>query len=159
MSNFLIEGPGGVSQIKLNGGYNSQLAITTTKQITGGSFLSTGGTAPAAVDTVTVLGAVQNTTPTAAQLLGGILTHASATGAGTATLPTGTLMSAAIPGVVVGYTFRVLYVNIGTQTVTITGATGTTVVGTATVGASKSTELIFVNTGTNTWNIYTKLSA
>src|SRR5688572_2452958 len=35
--------------------------------------------------TLTALGTVQNTTPTAAQTLGGILTQTSATGAGTAT--------------------------------------------------------------------------
>lgn len=37
MSHFLIEGPGGISQIKLQGGYNSALPITTTGLITGGS--------------------------------------------------------------------------------------------------------------------------
>jgi hypothetical protein len=37
MSNFLIEGPGGLYQIKAQGGYNSALPITTTGAITGGS--------------------------------------------------------------------------------------------------------------------------
>lgn len=43
MSNFLIEGPGGVSQIKLQGGYNSALPITTTGLVTAGSLAVTGG--------------------------------------------------------------------------------------------------------------------
>jgi hypothetical protein len=44
MSNFLIEGPGGISQIKLQGGYKSNLPITTSGAITGGSFSGGAGT-------------------------------------------------------------------------------------------------------------------
>ena len=38
----------------------------------------------------------QNATPTIAQILGGIVIHTSVTGAGTATVPTGTAMSAGV---------------------------------------------------------------
>ena len=79
----------------------------------------------------TALGTVQNSTPTVAQLLGGVVTQTSVTGAGTVTLPTGTLISAGIPGVAVGYTIDVSFTNLGGgQTLTITGATGSTVIGT-----------------------------
>ena len=104
--------------------------------------------------------ATQNGTPTASQLLGGIITHASTTGAGTLTTPTGTALSSAITGIKVGYNFQVLYANTGNQTVTITaGATGMTIVGTVAVPATKNAEIFFVNTAANTWIAYVVLSA
>lgn len=102
------------------------------------------------------MGTTQNSTPTAAQLLGGIVTQTSATGGGTVTLPTGTVMSAAVTGVQVGDSFRVRFANLGGgQTLTITGTTGMTVVGTATVATGTNIDLLLVNTGTNTWTCYT----
>lgn len=118
--------------------------------------VSTGG---GSMNTVTVLGAVQNSTPTAAQLIGGVVTQQSATGSGTVTFPLGTALSAAIPGVAVGTTFTTLFANIGNQTLTFTSATGATVVGTAALTTLKNAMLIFVNTGTGTWNVYTNISA
>lgn len=48
MSNFLIEGPGGIPQIALQKGYNSNLPIKTTGIVTAGGFSSaTSGNAPA----------------------------------------------------------------------------------------------------------------
>ena len=112
------------------------------------------------VKTVTALGTVQNSTPTAAQLIGGIVTQTSATGAGTVTLPTGTLLSGAVANVVVGSTFVVYFSNLGGGfTLTITGATGSTVVGTAAIASAKNGILTFVNSGTNTWNVYVTVSA
>lgn len=112
------------------------------------------------ISTTASLGTVQSSTPTAAQLLGGIVTQTGATGAGTVTLPTGTELSTAVPGVTVGYTFTTTFVNLGgAQTLTITGATGSTVIGTVAVATGKSAILTFVNTGTNTWNVYTSVSA
>lgn len=47
MSNFLIEGPGGLPQIKVQGGYKSQLPISTTGIITAGGFTAaSAGNAP-----------------------------------------------------------------------------------------------------------------
>jgi hypothetical protein len=109
--------------------------------------------------TLTALGSVQNTTPTAAQLIGGIISHTSVTGAGTATLDTGTNISSAVPGVAVGDTFTCTYANIGTQTVTITTNTGLTLVGTAAIPTLKNALLTFYNTGANTWNVYINVSA
>lgn len=105
---------------------------------------------------VTALGATQNSTPTAAQLLGGILTQQSQTGGGTVTTPIGSDLSAAISGVATGDSFRVRFANIGNQTLTITaGVSGVTVVGTATVATNTNVDLLFVCTGTNTWVVYT----
>lgn len=112
-------------------------------------------------NTVTSIGTAQNSTPTAAQLLTGIVTQTGATGAGTVTLPIGSLLSGAQPIVPsTGYTFSTLFVNLGGgQTLTITGDTGTTVVGTAAVGTGKAATLTFVCTGANTWNVYCQVSA
>ncbi len=101
----------------------------------------------------------QNVTPTAAQLLGGVVEHVTATGGGTATLPTGTNLSTAVTGVTVGDSFTCLYINSGNQTGTITGATGSTVIGTAAVTAGKNAIMTFYNTGSNTWNVYVNVSA
>ena len=111
--------------------------------------------------TVASLGTTQNSTPTAAQLIGGLVTQTGATGAGTVTLPTGTLLSGALVGTVaVGFSFDCVFANLGgSQTLTITGATGSTVIGTAAVGTGKNAYLTFVNSGTNTWNVYVIVSA
>lgn len=94
----------------------------------------------------------QNATPTIAQILGGIIVHTSVTGAGTATVPTGTAMSGGISGVAVGSTIHWLYYNDGDQTVTITANTDHTLVGgTAAVTTGKHMEIISVCTATNTW--------
>jgi hypothetical protein len=110
-------------------------------------------------DLLTDLGTNQNSTPTAAQLLGGYLTQASTTGAGTVTLCTGTLLSTAVTGVTVGDTFDCWLANTGNQTLTITGAVGTTVIGTAALPTLKNAIMTFYNTGSNTWNVYCYVSA
>lgn len=110
--------------------------------------------------TIASLGTTQNSTPTAAQLLGGVVTQTGSTGAGTVTLPTGTQLSTAVPGVAVGDTFVCTFANLGgAQTLTITGATGSTVVGNAAVASGKNSQIMFVNTGANTWNVYVVVSA
>lgn len=97
----------------------------------------------------------QNAAPTIAQILGGIVTHNSKTGAGTCTVPTGALMSAGVSGVAVGSTIKWLYYNRGDQTVTITAATGHTLVGgTAAVTTGKHMQIISVCTAANTWVSY-----
>lgn len=110
--------------------------------------------------TITSLGTTQNSTPTAAQLVGGVVTQTGQTGAGTVTLDNGTNISAAIAGVTVGDTFNCIFANLGGgQTLTITSATGATVVGNGAVPTGKNALMIFVNTGTNTWNVYVNVSA
>lgn len=107
--------------------------------------------------TITALGTAQNSTPTIAQLLGGVVTQGSTGATGTVTLPLGTLISAGVPGTVTGTSFQTLFSNLGGgQVLTITGATGSTVVGSANVSSATNAILEFVNTGTNTWNVYVK---
>lgn len=136
-------------------------AVTLAGTSTGQVSVGRGSVKPPTTSTtVTSLGTTQNTTPTAAQLRGGVITQTSATGAGTCTLDNGTNISAAVTGVAVGDTFQCVYANLGGgQTVTITGATGSTVLGTAAVGTGKNATMLFVNTGTNTWNVYVNVSA
>lgn len=96
--------------------------------------------------------ATQNATPTIAQILGGVVNHASTIGAGTATVPTGTAMSTGVSGVAVGSTIKWIYYNSGNQTVTITPATDHTLVGgTAAVTTGKYVLCTSVCTVANTW--------
>lgn len=105
--------------------------------------------------TLTALGTVQSSTPTAAQLLGGFLTQTGSTGAGAVTLPTGTALSAACPRTpATGDCFECVFANLGGgQTLTITGATGTTVVSGGAIATAKSAVLKFICTGSNAWSI------
>lgn len=132
------------------------LSLNTTA--TGTVYMTRGGlTGPVIGKTLTAVGTSQSSTPTTAQLLGGLISQTGSTGAGAVTLPTGTAISAAMPLTpVVGDTFTCRFMNLGGgQTLTITGATGSTVVGTATVGTGTNIDLVFYNSGSNTWNVYT----
>lgn len=134
----------------------STLAVTGVITATGG-FSSPGSTItpnPVLNQTITDVDA-QNATPTIAQIRGGVIVHTSVTGAGTATVPTGTAMSAGITGVAIGSTVEWLYYNDGDQTVTITAATGHSLVGgTAAVTTGKHMSITSVCTAANTWVTY-----
>lgn len=158
----------GTVAIAVQGGTNEKLTINSN----GSGAITIGGTSTGAIytsrggrqviinnGTLTAAGATQNATATAAQALGGFYSHQSQTGAGTFTLPLGSALSTAVIGVAVGDSFTLLYANIGSQTVTITGDTGTTVVGTAAVPTGKNATISFYNTGSNTWNCYCVVSA
>lgn len=142
-------------------GFNTEkdVAISGTTTLSGvntlsGKTLITGQQYtlnPVLQNTVTVVDA-QNATPTIANILGGIVTHNSKTGAGTATVPTGTAMSAGVANVAVGSTIKWLYYNYGNQTVTITAATDHTLVGgTAAVTTGKHVEIVSYCSAANTW--------
>jgi hypothetical protein len=103
--------------------------------------------------------ATQNITPTAAQLLGGYIAHASVTGAGTATLDTAANIDAAISGVTTGDMFNCYYANTGTQTVTITTNTGLSLKGTVAVTTGKNAILSFLRTGAAAWDVVITVSA
>lgn len=122
-----------------------------------GVFEASGGTRTSnqvLQQTITDIDA-QNATPTIAQILGGVIVHTSVTGAGTATVPIGSAMSAGVSGVAVGSTIKWLYYNDGSQTATITAATNHTLVGgTAAVTTGKHMEIISVCTATDTWVSY-----
>ena len=142
--------------------FGSTLAVTGAITATGGvagavsaTTITASGqvaiTNPVLQNTVTVIDA-QNGTPTIAQILGGIVTHNSKTGAGTLTVPTGTLMSGGVSGVAVGSTITWTYYNYGNQTVTITPATDHTLVGgTAAVTTGKHMTITSYCSAANTW--------
>ena len=149
---------------------STNLTLSGTLAVTGASTLSgslgvtgittLGGAVNISTqDTAIVDEDAQAGTVTVAELLNGVLTQNSKTGASTMTFPTGTELSAGITTLAVGDSFDVWYYNRGDQTVTLTGATGSTITGNATVATHLSALLKFVNTGTNTWNIYTHVSA
>lgn len=124
---------------------------------TGQIFLGRGGLkAPIVSNTLTALGTTQSSTPTAAQIIGGTLTQTGSTGAGAVTLPTGTAISAAFGRTVVaGDSFECWFMNVGgSQTLTITGATGTTVTGTAAVASGTPCLMKWIATSATAWNIY-----
>ena len=75
----------------------------------------------------------QNATLPAATLLSGFLVHTSVTGAGTLTVDTGANLDSNFPEWQVGEVYSCYYLNDGTQTVTLTGASGTTAIAATTV--------------------------
>lgn len=158
----------GIAVSAISSGTNENLTINSKgsgtilvgNTSTGQVSLGRGSLKPALLSSTTAsLGTTQNSTPTAAQLVGGIVTQTSSTGAGTATLDTGTNISAAIPGATVGDTFQCIFANLGGgQTITITSATGATVIGNGAVPTGKNAAMTFVNTGSNAWNVYVNIS-
>jgi hypothetical protein len=97
-------------------------------------------------------------TLTAAQLTGGILVAGNGLTAAIAyTTPTGAQLDAALPNATkVGQSFELSIVNLGTSSaaITLTGGTGVTIVGSATIAVSTSAYLECVKTGDGTWSIY-----
>lgn len=158
---ILNSGTGGTSSGG-SAGANGVVAIGDLASSCAGIYLGRGTKSALQVAvTTTSIGTSQSSTPTSAQLLGGIVTQTGATGAGTVTLPTGTALSTACPRTpVAGDSFDCWFCNLGgSQTLTITGQTGTTVIGTAAVGTGKMSIIKFVNTGSNAWNCYVSVSA
>lgn len=131
--------------------FSGATTMSGTTTVTGQQYTKN----PVLQNTITDVDA-QNATPTIANILGGIVTHNSKTGGGTVTLPTGTAMSAGVPGVAVGSTIEWLYYNRGNQTATITqAASGHTLVGgTAAVTTGKHMKITSVCTAANTWVSY-----
>lgn len=146
-------------QLKVDAAGSGVISIGSTS--TGQVSLGRGSAKPIITSsTISSLGTTQNSTPTAAQLVSGIVTQTGSTGAGTVTLDNGTNISGAVGGVTVGDTFQCNFINLGGgQTLTITSATGATVVGNGAVPTGKSAILTFVNTGANAWNVYVAVSA
>lgn len=114
---------------------------------------------PVVTNMITV-GPDSATTLTAAQLLGGII-EAPITTARTYTTDTAANIDAAIDSPAVGDTFSVQVINTsgGANSVTLAGGSGVTIKGTAVVGQSKVSYIMFLRTGTATWNAYTSVSA
>ena len=104
--------------------------------------------------TVTTKTSAAGYTISAAELLGGFISDTSSTGAIAATLPTVAAVVALLPGWVVGTSFRLVYKNLGDQTVTLTTGTTWTMTGTMTIAATKYREFLFVITGATTGVCY-----
>lgn len=141
-----------------------------------GSTLETAGTLAAAgqvtlsrtAKTVPIIGATltastdgQNSTWTAAQLLGGFCVHDGSVGNGTATTCTGALLTAAVTGCATGDSFTCVMHAKDQQATVTAGDADITIVGTAAIPAGKCATLHFIKTatGASTWSCYVVVSA
>lgn len=102
--------------------------------------------------------ATSTATLTAAQITGNLLVANPSTSAATYTLPTATLIDAAVPNAVVGSTFDLFIVNTGTSsgTVTLSMGTGVTDGGNAAVAVAitSSAAFRFRKTADAAWTVY-----
>ncbi len=96
----------------------------------------------------------QNATLPAATLLKGLLVHTSASGGGTLTVDTAANLDTAFPEWAIGETMQCSYVNDGNQTVTLTGASGTTAVGALTILTLKGAVIVFLKTAASTYIVW-----
>lgn len=96
----------------------------------------------------------QNATLPAATLASGLLVHTSVTGAGTLTVDTAANLDAAFPEWQIGETMRCHYVNDGDQTVTLTGATGTTRLAATTIATLQGATIVFLKTAAATYIVW-----
>ena len=112
------------------------------------------------VNPITILtgGVVTNSgaslTLTAANLAKNSVFQETGTTAATFTLDTGVNLSSAIPNVAIGQMLFFVVSNASTQTITMAGASGTTLANAMTVATLQSRTFWAINTGTNTWTIY-----
>ena len=106
--------------------------------------------------TVTVLTSAAGYTMTAAQMLSGLISDTSSTGAIAATLPTVAAVVALIPNWVAGTAFYLDYSNPGNQTVTITvdASAQWTLVGTMTIATTAHRRLLCVIDSAVTGHVY-----
>lgn len=102
--------------------------------------------------TVTTLTDAAETLTAAMVFTNGGLLVGTPTAARAKTIPTGTLTCAAIPNYAVGDTFDVAVINLtaATHALTITAATGATIVGNAVVAAATSAQFKIRVSATNT---------
>ena len=96
----------------------------------------------------------QNATLPAATLAAGLLVHTSETGGGTVTVDTADNLDAAFPEWQIGETMECHYQNDGDQTVTLTGATGTTRVSAQTIATLQGRLIVFLKTAANTYIVW-----
>lgn len=103
-------------------------------------------------------GVVTNTgaslTLTAANMVKNAIFQQTGTTAPTFTLDTGANLSAACPNVAVGQMLYFVVSNASNQTITMAGASGTTLANAMTVLTLQSRTFYAINTGTNTWTVF-----
>lgn len=125
----------------------------------GGYQLGAGNLLEGNMQVATVTSLTGDATLTAAQVAGGIITCNKGSDAGlTVTTPTGALLDAGFPSAKVGSTFELTITNNNnsgaSSTVTFSGGTGVTVVGSGTVARYGGSTYRFVKTGTATYSAY-----
>jgi len=96
----------------------------------------------------------QNATLPASSLSSGFIVHTSVTGAGTLTVSTGALLDAAFPEWQIGEVWDCYYLNDGTQTVTLTGDTGTTALSAQTIATLQGRRINFLKTAAETYSVW-----
>lgn len=96
----------------------------------------------------------QNATLPAATLLAGFLVHTSVTGAGTLTVDTGANLDTAFPEWQINEVYSCYYLNDGTQTVTLTGASGTTALSAQTIATLQGRKIRFLKTAAATYSVW-----
>lgn len=96
----------------------------------------------------------QNATLPAATLAAGFLVHTSATGGGTLTVDTGANLDTAFPEWQVGEVMECYYLNDGNQTVTLTGASGTTALSAQTIATLQGRVIRFLKTAAQTYSVW-----
>lgn len=96
----------------------------------------------------------QNATLLAAQLAKGLLVHTSETAGGTLTVDTAANLAAAFPEWQIGETRECYYQNDGNQTVTLTGATGTTRVSAQTIATLQGRRIVFLRTAADAFSVW-----
>lgn len=96
----------------------------------------------------------QNTIMTAAVFATGLLVHTSVSAGGTLTLDTGANLDAAFPEWQIGEVRECYYQNDGTQTVTLTGDTGTTRVSAQTIATLQGRRICLLKTAAATYTLW-----
>ncbi len=96
----------------------------------------------------------QNATLPAATLASGFLVHTSASGGGTLTVDTGANLDTAFPEWQIGETMECHYLNDGNQTVTLTGASGTTALSAQTIATLQGRMIVFLKTAAQTYSVW-----
>lgn len=126
----------------------SATVITTTGSVSVGGVIYSAQAAPTAETSTTQ-------SYLAAKLATGIITSTQ-TGAVTATLDTGANMDLGFPSVAASYGFSWSLINLGSSSgaVTVTAATGHTIVGAAVVAIGTSGQFFTRRTATDTWITY-----
>ncbi len=96
----------------------------------------------------------QNATLPAATLASGFLVHTSTSSGGTLTVDTGANLDTAFPEWQIGETMRCHYLNDGNQTVTLTGASGTTALSAQTIATLQGRTIWFLKTAAQTYSVW-----
>jgi hypothetical protein len=130
-------------------------------QGTGGYQVGAGNAAEPIMQSAAVTSATGDVTLTAVQMAGGIVACNKGSDAGlTVTTATAAQIDAAFPSLKVGSSFELTITNNNnsgaSSTVTVTGGTGVTVVGSTTVARFGGSTYKFVKTGTAAYSAYLK---